>query len=97
METGRDLRNKAIVYRGELYTIGGVNSSAEKYRIRSNKWEAVEGYQDLLRDNLDSWCCALMYYPSNCEVVEEEDVVSTMSKKKYKEFGGMEEGMEDYF
>ena len=28
METGRDLRNKAIVYRGELYTIGGANSSA---------------------------------------------------------------------
>ena len=85
MDTGRDLRNKAIVFRGELYAIGGVNSSAEKYRIRSNKWEGVEGYQDLLRDNLDSWCCAIMYYPRNDEIGEEEDAVSMVSKKKYAE------------
>lgn len=82
------------MFRGELYAIGGVNSSAEKYRIRSNKWEGMEGYHDLLRDNLDSWCCALMYYPSNCDMMEEEEVVSTISKKKYKE---MEDMSDDYF
>lgn len=38
MDTGRDLRNKAILYNGDIYAVGGNNYSAERYKLRDYKW-----------------------------------------------------------
>jgi hypothetical protein len=40
MSEGRDLRNKAYFYRGELYVAGGKTCSSEKYSLATGKWTA---------------------------------------------------------
>jgi hypothetical protein len=85
MDTGRDLRNKAIMYAGDIYAIGGNNYSAERYRLRDNKWEPLKGYGDLVQDNLDSWCCGLTYNPNDYDL-DKFGEYNTNLRKKYLDY-----------
>ena len=38
-----------------------------------------------------------MYYPSNVDTSEDEETISCMSKRKYKELEKVEESNDDYF
>ena len=35
MNCGRDLRNKVLLYKDEIYTIGGNKFSAEKFNLKN--------------------------------------------------------------
>ena len=59
MRDGRDLRNKVVVDKHQVYCVGGFNLRGEKYDIMAGKWMPVPPYP--LSDNLDSWACALTY------------------------------------
>ena len=61
MSDGRDLRNKIIYFNGFAYAIGGNNCKGEKYSIFKNEWIPLSSYEFLVKDNLDSWSCALSY------------------------------------
>lgn len=61
MNKGRDLRNKAIKFQNQIFTIGGNFYDGEKLDLREKNWEELKPYNDLVNDNLDSWCCALSY------------------------------------
>lgn len=61
MNKGRDLRNKAIKFKNQIYTIGGNFFDGEKLDLRENGWIDLKPYNDLVNENLDSWCCALSY------------------------------------
>ena len=61
MTEGRDLRNKIIYFGGELYAAGGNLYSCEKFNSSLNKWTSLPNYRDLVSDNLDSWCCGLLF------------------------------------
>jgi hypothetical protein len=61
MAEGRDLRNKVVKHKGELFAIGGNSFDGEKFNVRSGKWEALPQYGSFVLDNLDSWCCALSF------------------------------------
>lgn len=61
MNKGRDLRNKAIKFQNQIYTIGGNFYDGEKLDLREKQWEELKPYNDLVNNNLDSWCCALSY------------------------------------
>lgn len=39
MHKGRDLRNKAIKYKNQIYAIGGNFYDGEKLDLRTGKWE----------------------------------------------------------
>ena len=58
---GRDLRNKIVYFNGYTYAIGGNNCKGEKYSIFKNEWTPLTSYEFLVKDNLDSWSCALSY------------------------------------
>lgn len=70
MSDGKDLRNKVIVFNGEIFAIGGNNCLAEKFSLRKNDWELLSSYQSFVNDNLDSWACGL-YYDMTKNVEEE--------------------------
>lgn len=61
MQKGRDLRNKAIKFKNQIYTIGGNFYDGEMLDLRQGEWADLKPYNDLANDNLDSWCCALSY------------------------------------
>lgn len=61
MNKGRDLRNKAIKFKNQIFTIGGNFFDGEKLDLRENGWIDLKPYNDLVNENLDSWCCALSY------------------------------------
>ncbi len=61
MKTGRDLRNKAIKFQNKIFSIGGNFYDGEKLSLRQKAWEELKPYNDLVNDNLDSWCCSLSY------------------------------------
>lgn len=61
MNKGRDLRNKAIKFKNQIYAIGGNFFDGEKLDLRENTWLDLKPYNDLVNENLDSWCCSLSY------------------------------------
>ena len=85
MNKGRDLRNKAIKFKNEIYTIGGNFYDGEKLDIRASQWGELKPYNDLVNDNLDSWCCALSYNSHDYEL-EKCQQMSKILKQKYKDF-----------
>jgi kelch-like protein 10 len=87
MNKGRDLRNKAIKFKNEIYTIGGNFFDGEKLDLRSNSWEEIKPYNDLVSENLDSWCSALSYNSHEYEL-EKCQEMSKILKKKYKDYPG---------
>jgi len=46
MNFPHDLRNKAVLFNGEIYTIGGNEMKAEKYNIKNNTWIPIPSYFD---------------------------------------------------
>ena len=87
MAKGRDLRNKAIKFKNEIFTIGGNFYDGEKLDIRASQWGQLKPYNDLVNDNLDSWCCALSYNSHDYEL-EKCQQMSKILKQKYKDFHG---------
>ena len=85
MNNGRDLRNKAIKFKNQIYTIGGNFYDGEKLDLRSSAWTEIKPYNDLVNDNLDSWCCALSYNSHEYEL-EKCQQMSKILKKKYKDY-----------
>jgi len=61
MVDGRDLRNKIVQFGGVLYAIGGNCYKGAKFSIAKNEWSMMSSYEFLVKDNLDSWSCALSY------------------------------------
>ena len=61
MHEGRDLRNKAAIFKGHLYSIGGNNFTAERLNLIKNEWIQFSSYNKFVSDNLDSWCCSLAF------------------------------------
>ena len=105
MAEGKDLRNKIIVFNGEVYAIGGNNFTAEKFSINKNTWEVASSYQDLVDDNLDSWTCALYYDTKKAEDVKMTSTYNMPFKFNnpytnndllygYNEFEGNQDGLE---
>ncbi|CAD8162651.1 unnamed protein product [Paramecium pentaurelia] len=61
MNEGRDLRNKLIIFDNNLFACGGNNQSIEKYSLSQQVWVNLKSYDQLVQDNLDSWCSALTF------------------------------------
>ena len=68
--------------------------------IRASEWGELKPYNDLVNDNLDSWCCALSYNSHDYEL-EKCQQMSKILKQKYKDFPALnapinrEEGEEE--
>ena len=84
MNKGRDLRNKAIKFQNQIFTIGGNFYDGEKLDLREKGWEQLKPYNDLVNDNLDSWCCALSYNSHEYELQKYQEM-SKILKRKYKD------------
>lgn len=54
--------------------------------MREKGWEELKPYNDLVNDNLDSWCCALSYNSHEYELQKYQEM-SKILKKKYKDVG----------
>lgn len=61
MENGKDLRNKVVLSKHYLYTIGGNGYKTERLNLISKVWDTLPSYYPTVVDNLDSWACALTY------------------------------------
>ncbi|EAR92095.1 kelch motif protein (macronuclear) [Tetrahymena thermophila SB210] len=61
MENGKDLRNKVVLSKHHLYTIGGNGYKCERLNLISKVWDTLPSYYPNVVDNLDSWACALTY------------------------------------
>lgn len=70
MTEGRDLRNKIVYYKGQVFSIGGNNYTSEKFSYSKNEWKPISSYKNFAIDNLDSWCCAYSFETSNEDLMD---------------------------
>eukprot|EP01016_Furgasonia_blochmanni_P035541 TRINITY_DN3945_c0_g2_i1.p1 TRINITY_DN3945_c0_g2~~TRINITY_DN3945_c0_g2_i1.p1 ORF type:complete len:395 (-),score=25.43 TRINITY_DN3945_c0_g2_i1:119-1303(-) len=75
---GRDLRNKIVFYKQNIYAIGGNNCNAEKFSFAKGEWQTLNSYILFVNDNLDSWSSAMCFdLPSSGSSVTGNDILTS--------------------